>query len=148
MLGLMLQSSPRQLRTMLSLVLSVNICRWKRFEDLRGHMLSTVKQLLSLPQGHFFSAILGNHRNQEGQEETVAFSSQNPQHNSGNSSKGFRRPLSSSGFRGAIIQAWSSRTRHGSLSSHSQFYVFFYLSASPGWAWAFLYPAIEAGLPP
>lgn len=47
-LGLMLQSSPRQLRTMLSLVLSVNICRWKRFEDLRGHMLSTVKQLLSL----------------------------------------------------------------------------------------------------
>ena len=90
---------------MLNLVLSVNICKWKRFEYLRGHMLSTVKQLLSLPQGHFFSAILGNHGNQKGQEETVAFSSRNPQHNSGKSSKGFRRPLSSSGFRGAVIQA-------------------------------------------
>lgn len=76
-------------------------------------MLSTVKQLLSLPQGHFFSAILGNHGNEKGQEETVAFSSRNPQHNSGKSSKGFRRPLSSSGFRGAVIQAWSSRTPMG-----------------------------------
>ena len=40
----------------------------------------------------------------------MAFSSWNPQDSSGNNSKGFHRPLSSSGFRGAIIQGWSSRT--------------------------------------
>lgn len=85
---------------------------------------------------------------QDGKEETVAFSSRNPQHSSGNNSKGFHGPLSSSGFRGAIIQGWSSQTPYGTLSNHSQFYVFFYLPASPGWAWAFLHPAIEAGLPP
>lgn len=45
-------------------------------------------------------------------------------------------------------RAGAHRPPYGNLSSHSQFYVFFYLPASQGWAWAFLHPATEAGLPP